>query len=145
MIPLDGLEEFVRRIDEQPVGDLIRENRGFLNLDLADHAQIRELTGNIDAPGTPKRFVDPYWIIRICTYPDTERELVTYHLVGAEVITSDVQIVDQGKRLVRTTNSIYATGQLGGPNVPFVVKLRVCAGLHWWGVGKVLGVPHVFY
>lgn len=145
MIPLDGIGEFIRRIDENPIGDLIRANRHLFRLDLIDDAQTRELIGHIDSPGTPKRFVDPYWILRICAYPDTSREQISYHLLGTEVITSDVQVVDKEKHLVRTMNSIYAIGDAGGPNVPLDVKLRVCAGLHWWGVGPVLGVPHVFY
>lgn len=145
MIKTEGLEEFIRRIDDEPIGSLIRENRDFCHLDLADDTQISEMRGHIDSPGPAKMYVDPYWIIRICAYPKTADEQVTYHLLSTEVITSDVQIVDQEKLLVRTTNSIYAIGEHGGLDVPLGVKFRVCAGLHYWGVGQVLGVPHVFY
>lgn len=145
MIKTEELEEFIRRIDEEPLSDLIRENRDMFQLDLADTSQIHEMRGHIDQHGPAKANVDPYWIIRICANPDTANQQITYHLLGSDVITSDLQVIDEEKHLVRTRNSIYALGQPGGLDIPLSAKMRVCAGLHFWNVGHFLGVPHVFY
>lgn len=145
MIPIDNLEQFIQRIDTMPVDDLIRANKELCELRIARGGEIEQFHGRINCCEPVKRHVSPYWLLRVIVNPGTTKEQITAHLLGSEVITSDVMLIDTKKKLVRTMNSIYSIGDRGAADVSLHAKFRICAGLHHWGVGSFLEVPHVFY
>jgi hypothetical protein len=52
---------------------------------------------------------------------------------------------DRTRRLVRTRNSIYRSGEEGRGEPPLHELLHVCAMLHVWGFGKYIDAPEIFY
>lgn len=145
MINISDFDKTLRRMDKEPLSELIQRNRDKCKLDLATNEKLTSFSGHIDTTLPPKKLVDPYWFIHIQVMPGTIDAQNTVHLVGASVITSDVVLIDWQKKLVRTRNSFYAIGDAGSSDVPLEIKLCVCAGLHSWNVGSYLGVLHVFY
>ena len=60
--------------------------------------------------------------------------------------TSAVVGADMEHGLVLTRSRIiYRLGSMGDGEPGEDILLHICVQLHKWGMGKLLGVPHVFY
>jgi hypothetical protein len=65
--------------------------------------------------------------------------------MGGVRMTSEIAGLDVNRGLCRTRNSLYRLGFPGEGEPPQEDLICVCAILHRWGVGRLIGAPEFFY
>lgn len=65
------------------------------------------------------------------------------HCVWATSIIVAIDL-EHGLALTRSGN-IYQLGTKGAGEPDIDILLHICAQFHRWGIGEMLGVPHIFY
>ena len=139
-------DDLARQIDQlvpKSLDDIIRTNRDVARLYLTTDAEINALrasvppgaiTGTISAWAFITMFMTKSGtaIVNLTGFNDAER---------CSWMTSQVMAID-GDTVVTRSGSYY---RLQGERSDTPDLLHICATLHLWGVGPMLGVPHIFY
>lgn len=148
--PMD--EELVQNIDNlipKILDDVIRNNRELVELGLSTVDDIRALHSEIQ-PGLPVKDTINDW--RFISLRDKQSGFAQVLLLGRSQnenvawLTSSIVQIDLTRNCVMTkSESYYGLGSQGIGEPPREQLIHVCATLHRWGSGTLLGVTHFFY
>ncbi|MDE2599014.1 MAG: hypothetical protein KGL40_05265 [Rhodocyclaceae bacterium] len=140
---MDSLEDKLTQLLPQSLDDIIRSNRDKAELHFSTDEEINPLCCPI-VGGLAKGRIADWAFITLCI-TETQQHLV--YLVGFNQtekctwMTSVVTGIGHGK-VTTARGSIY---ELVGDSTLDVDLLHICATFHLWGVGRYLGMPHIFY
>lgn len=140
---MDSLKQALEQLMPKSLDDIIRHNRDKAQLYLSKDEELHALQGPL-GPGMPKALVASWAFI---TMRLLESETSFIYLVGFNQtersmwMTSFVTGID-GRKVTTKRGSFY---ELVGDSQPDVDLPHICATLHHWGLGALLGVPHFFF
>lgn len=140
---MKSLEETLSQLLPKSLDDIIRANRHKAQLYFSTDDEINPLRGPL-FDGPIKAQISKWAFI---TLHIAESQTSLVYLVGfnrtehCTWMTSFVTGIGHGM-VTTNSGSIY---ELVGDSTLDVDLLHICATLHLWGVGKSLGVPHIFY
>ncbi len=150
---LDALEELMPR----SLDDIVRKNRDRVQIGLARREELAVRAATIE-PGRVKDTITDWRMIafRALGSPgnvEIEGGIGNSSLVllGRATerrcgwITSAVMQIDADNGLVLTRNSLYGLGVKAEGEPPREELVFVCATLHRWGFGEVIGAPEFLY
>lgn len=127
---------------------VIRKQRDRVALGLATEVELQALAARIP-DGQLKDIIDDW---RLVSLRDLNAGVAHVILLGYSQFeatpwtTSAVTALDQAAGLVRTrSGSLYSLGVHGEGEPDSQQLIHLCATLHHWGSGPLLGVPHFFY
>lgn len=130
--------------------DIIRKNRDLVELGLATPAEIQTLEKPI--PYDAKDVSENWRLVSLrlkTAPPECSLRLIGDSKAngGSPRITSNLISIDINRNVVLTSSgSIYRLGQQRGVGEPSSGHLMcVCAALHRWDSGNLLGAPEFFY
>lgn len=147
-----SLERALAAMLPQCLDDIVRQHRDLCSIHLSSDEDIDGLSKCIIADDADIKDEIEDW--RIICYDRIPKYGGKAHLLIGHAIlancswgTSPITAIDLGTGLATTNSgSIYRLrGPQGEGEPPMIHLLHVCAMLHQWGAGPVLGVPHVFY
>jgi len=126
---------------------IVNRNRALCEIGLATPSEIDGLRGDIDAPAGAEKDVLTDW--RFIAFRIRQHQTALVLLGDAErqsliLCTSEVQVASRDGARVRTRNSIYALARAGEGEPPVQHLLQLCATLHEWGLGRILGALEVW-
>lgn len=127
--------------------DVIRKNRDKARLYLAT-PELKADKARVIGLAEPRDTISNYRFIVFQTTAGKPNVILLGHGERARGawITSAVEGIDFGTGMVATANSLYRLeGAEGEGEPPFEHLAIVCAAMHSWGNGKVLGVPEWFF
>lgn len=140
---METLEEKLTHLLPQSLDDIIRANRDKVQLYFSTDDEINPLRGPVLEQAIKAQMSD--WGFITLHFAESRMSLV--YLVGFNQteqctwMTSFVTRIGAGK----VTTKSGSTYELMGNSTLDVDFLHICATLHLWGVGRSLGVPHIFY
>ena len=147
----DRLREALEKIIPKSLDDVVRRNRDKMRIGRATLEEIARRMAAVE-PEDPRDTLEEWRIIAFRTeapfglFGDGMLLLLGYATEArASWITSEIQRIDFDRRLVRTRNSVYRLGTPGQGEPPTEDLAVLCAVLHEWGVGDLLGAPHFFF
>lgn len=131
------------------LNDVIRKNRELVELCLSTDEEIRALNGEIRNVELVKGIIDDWRLVSLRAKRSGSGQMV---LVGhsrtenAPWLTSAIVRIDPTQNYILTkSGSLYELGSQGNGEPPRLQLIHICATLHRWGSGELLGVPHFFY
>ncbi|OQW68724.1 MAG: hypothetical protein BVN34_08610 [Proteobacteria bacterium ST_bin12] len=142
----DKLAAVIEAMIPKSMDDIIRKNREVVQLRLANETDISKLQAEIEEDN-PVFILDNWNLLAF-----DRLGVTTVHLIGDVRGESEPRITSKAieidmKRHVLTTISgnLYRMGSRndGEPNTEKLYL--ICAYMHEWGIGQMLGVPHFFY
>jgi hypothetical protein len=152
-----GIEEALEQMIPKSLDDVVRKNRNAFQIGLATPTEIA-IRGTVIKPDRDTRDTIEQWnIIAFRTLglrPDTGLEGILssrLSLLGRAAgtrgswLTSEVVQIDVDGGLVLTRNSLYRLGSRGEGEPPPDDLICVCAVMHSWGIGELIGAPGFFY
>ncbi len=133
----------------ESLDDIIRANRDECSLSLSTVHDLAELPMIVEvvAKQTSVRAKLNNWRF-VCLDNGKKAHLLTGIHVARNCVwsTSVVVAVDLEHGLALTrSGSIYQLGTKGEGEPEADILLHICAQFHKWGIGQMLGVPHIFY
>jgi hypothetical protein len=154
---MSGIAEALEKLIPQSLGDIVRQNRHLFCISLATSEELAARAAEI-GPGDVKDTISGWRMIAFRTLdrrPPVKSEgpsgASRISLLGSAVetgcgwITSAVMRIDAANGLVQTRNSLYRLGVKGAGEPPPNELMTVCAALHRWGLGPLLGVPEFYF
>lgn len=145
----DQLTEHLNNLVPKTLDNIIRQNREMAELRLATDAEISAIEKNIQSQDLVKDAINGWRLISLYAKASKWSQVL---LVGKSEkgscpwVTSEVVAVDFGRGLAYTkSGSLYKLLNSGQGEPPADDLIRICAALHLWGSGTLLGVPHFFY
>ncbi|TCV81216.1 hypothetical protein [Sulfurirhabdus autotrophica] len=144
----DQLAEKLNDLIPKSLDNIIRQNREMAELRLATDAEISAIEKNIQGQDMVKDAINDWRLISLCVKTLNLSQVLLLGKSEQEKcpwITSQVISVDFGRGLVYTkSGSLYKLLNRGEGEPPSEDLIRICAALHLWGSGPLLGVPHFF-
>lgn len=140
-------EQNIADLIPKSLDDIIRKHRDEVSLRLASDSEIKAKKTDIIFDHEPRAIIDDWWLIAF-DFHGRRTDLVLLgnrRDNGHAWITSVAQEIDLERNILRTENSMYGLGAQSCGEPPGHLLLTVCAALHKWGMGEMLGVLHVFY
>ena len=145
----EALGRELKKLVPKGLDDVIRKNREYAELGLATDEEIQAITGEIVYAESEKGIIDDWRMISL-----REKKSGTVQVIllgrnraeGAPWATSSLVVFDrENKRVVTKSNSLYKLGKRGIGEPPNIHLVHLCATLHYWGSGAILGVPPFFF
>ncbi len=152
-----GIEEALEQMIPKSLDDIVRSSRDVLQIGLAMPDELAIRATAIEPDRGTRDTIEQWRIISFRTIglrPDTGLEGILssrLSLLGRAVgtrgswLTSEVVQIDVDGGLVLTRNSLYRLGSRGEGEPPPDDLIYVCAVMHGWGVGDLVGAPSFFY
>ncbi|TCV81079.1 hypothetical protein [Sulfurirhabdus autotrophica] len=141
----EKLKAVIDEMTPRCLDDIIRENRELAELRMATDADIQGVPAEIEEARMVTDAVENWRLITLYVPP---LELAHVLLLGKSekkkgpVLSSKILEIDLNKGLVGTeSGSLYKLGKPGAGEPPTEHLVQVCATLHFWGSGEILGVP----
>lgn len=144
-----SFEEQVRALLPKSIDEIITINRDKAQLRIASADDINPLQCEIEEARMVTGVVSRWCLIALELRNETDGCSATVHLtgynetLGRSWMTSLIKGIDLENGLLRTkSGSLYRmNGQsTDAPDLPVV-----CATLNSWGMGSMLGLPHIFF
>ena len=139
----DDLAQQIDRLLPASLDDIIRTNRDVAKLYLTTDAEIDALRAAVP-PGAITGTISAWSFITMFM---TQPGVAMVNLTGfneaerCSWMTSQVMAIDGDTVITRSGSYYLLQGERSdGPDL-----LHICATLHLWGVGPMLGVPYIFY
>lgn len=144
----DALLNALNKAVPTKLDEIITKRREEARLYLTTNSELQGLQKPISPMAPVKDEIDDWRFVTFDTKSGGAQVTLLGHAKsrGIPWITSQVFAIDFGEGLVMTENSYYllvGTQGVGEPPPPHL--LHVCFALHYWGLGKRLGVLEVFY
>lgn len=130
--------------------DIIRANRGECSLSLSTSDDLDELPMIIEVVAKQKSIrakLNNWRFVCVGNNSKKSHFLTGIHEAQNCVWATSVIVaidMEHGLALTRSGN-IYQLGKKGEGEPEIGILMHICAQFHQWGIGELLGVPHVFY
>ncbi len=141
-----ALNEFIPK----SLDDIIRANKDECSLSLSTGDDLAELPMIVEVVANQKSISANLYRWRfVCLNGNgTKSHFLTgiHEAPGCVCATSVIVAIDLEHGLALTRScSIYQLGTKGEGEPETDILLHICAQFHNWGIGEMLGVPHIFY
>lgn len=142
--------ENMDKIRPKSLDDIIRANRDKCSLSLSTKEELAELPSIVEMMADQKPVharLNGWYFICLKENGAMLHFLTGFHEAQDCVwATSVIVALDQVHGLALTkSGNIYQLVAKGEGDPSQVILLHICFQLHNWGVGKMLGVPRIFY
>lgn len=146
----NSLEQAVKELIPKSLDEIIRANRDTCSLSLSTSEELDELPMIVEVMAHPKPVSATLsnWRFVCLKEGGTQAHFLTgiHEAQSCVWATSVIVAIDLKHGLALTrSGSIYQLGTKGEGEPGPDILLHICAQFHNWGIGKMLGVPHVFY
>lgn len=144
------LEQAVKELIPKSLDEIIRSNRDKCSLSLSTSDALDKLPMIVEVVENQKT-VSAYlnrWRFVCLNSNGTKSHFLTgiHEAQNCVWATSVIVAIDLEHGLALTrSGSIYQLGTKGEGEPEPDILLHICAQFHNWGIGKMLGVPHIFY
>jgi hypothetical protein len=154
---MSGIAEALEKLIPRSLDDIVRQNRHLFCISLATSEELAARAAKIEprdvkdtisgwrmlsfrslAPRRPIKSEDASGASRLSLLGSAVE-------TGCVWITSAVIRIDADSGLVQTRNSFYRLGARAEGEPPPDELTTVCAALHRWGVGGLLGAPEFYF
>jgi hypothetical protein len=143
---MTNIQQVLAEMIPSSLDDIVRKNRDQVQIGLATIEEIAAREGAIE-PGPALDTIDEWRVVAIRQLGSQPMLSLLGRVVGTGVrrMTSRIAVLDVARGLCRTRNSLYPLGFPGEGEPPPEDLICVCAILHRWGVGRLIGAPEFFY
>lgn len=144
------LEQAINELIPKSLDDIIRAKRDECSLSLSTREDLNELPMIVEVAEKPKsiRATLNNWRFVCVNNNGTKSHLLTgiHEAQNCVWSTSVIVAIDLEHSLALTrSGSIYKLGTTGEGEPETDILLHICVQFHNWGIGEMLGVPHIFY
>lgn len=143
-------EEAVKELIPKSLDEIIHANRDTCSLSLSKSDDLDEFPMIVEVVANQKSISAKLnrWRFVCLNNNGTKSHFLTgiHEAQNCVWATSVIVAIDLEHGLALTrSGSIYQLGTKGEGEPEPDILLHICAQFHNWGIGKMLGVPHVFY
>jgi hypothetical protein len=154
---MGAIAEAIENLIPRSLDDIVRQNRHLFCISLATSEELAARAAKIE-PRDVKDTINGWRMLSFRAFarrrPIKSEDASCVSrllLLGSAVetgciwITSAVMRIDADSGFVQTQNSFYRLGPRAEGEPPPDELMTVCAALHRWGVGPLLGAPEFYF
>lgn len=144
------LNQAINELVPKSLDDIIRAKRDECSLSLSTGDDLAELPMIVEVVANQKSIsakLNRWRFVRMNSNGTKSHFLTGIHEAQDCVWATSVIVavdLEHGLALTRSGN-IYQLGTKGEGEPETDILLHICAQFHNWGIGAMLGVPHIFY
>jgi hypothetical protein len=146
----NAINQGISELIPKSLDDIIRANREESSLSLSTNEELDKLPAIVEVVANQKSICAKLnnWRFVCLNNNGTKAHFLTGIHEAQNCVwgTSVIVAIDMKHCLALTrSGNIYQLGTKGEGEPETDILLHICAQFHKWGIGGMLGVPHVFY
>lgn len=148
----NAIKQVINELIPKSLDDIIRSHRDQCSLSLSKSDELDELPMIAEVVVNQKSISAKLNNWRFVCLENIGNGTKAHILTGTHEAqnrvwgTSVIVAIDLEHGLALTrSGSIYQLGTKGEGEPEIDILMHICVQLHQWGIGEMLGVPHVFY